>query len=270
MAAAYAFVGAFAVLSYLQEHPEVRTRARDEAQHAVNRLRPSSWLYRGPALEMDTILRDIAAANDALRHVPCRGGRFVVSVTHTGRPHAFLTALRVGPGVARLLGDVSVDVEWRPRRRRRRRSDAAVVENETGGEWEATLPVQRCTLDKFYSYLRPALQQITVEAAHGQSEGQSSASGEPDSEDECCICFAASIDRITPCAHGFCSDCYDRWRRQDAGCALCRAPLPASERWGQGSFILLRPSDLAPAEDAAVRVTPESIVAWLRALPLAC
>ena len=256
MAAAYVFVGAVSVLSYLNEHPEVRTALRDETLHAASALRRSRFTL-GPALDWDALTRDVAAANHALASLATEEGRFVVGVAHRGRARAFLRALRFSPAVAGLLGDVQLDVEWRGRGERDGDDDEEVVS-----------AVQRCDLLQAYTFLFPALQQLARDAAALPVEPV--AERESDAA-ECCICFTAPVDCISPCAHGFCSDCYHRWRRQDAGCALCRSPLPASERWGMGSYLLIDKSETPSAVGAdGVGVTQDSVLAWLRGLPRAC
>ena len=258
MAAAYALVGAVTVMSYLNEHPEVRTALREEALLASARLR--GW-PRGPALDWDALTRDVATANHTLASLATEEGRYVVGVTHRGRARAFLRVLHFSPVVARMLGDVTLDVEWRARPRDQREDD----------EEEEVQAVQRCDLLKAHTFLFPALQQLARDAA-APAASQETAERNSDAA-ECCICFAAPVDCISPCAHGFCSDCYHRWRRQDAGCALCRAPLPASERWGMGSYMLIDKSEMPSAVDGdgdSIGVTKDRVLAWIRALPRAC
>jgi hypothetical protein len=254
MAAAYALVGAVTVMSFLNEHPEVRTALREEALLAGARLRLPSW--RGPSLDWDALTRDVAAANHALASLATDEGRYVVGVAHRGRARAFLRALSFSPAVARLLGDVTLDIEWRARPRDHRDDE----------EEEVLSAVRHCDLLQAHAFLFPALQQLARDAAT-PAAAQEPASERGSDTAECCICFAAPVDCISPCAHGFCSDCYHRWRRQDAGCALCRAPLPASERWGLGSYMLIDKPEMPDGDGAGV--TRDRVLAWIRALPRA-
>ncbi len=253
----------------------------------------------------------MAAANAALAALAGNDSqrgrkRFVASLTWRGAPRAFLRALRLGRALATLTGDVSIDIETRvaplraPARRRCSRAgrgdaspcgrsearDAAAAAAEARAAasgaagasadddaFEDVRLVRRCTLEQFYSYLLPALQQVAADAAH--TSGNAGAPADDDataaSEDGeaagglCSICYDARVDTVSPCAHAFCAECYARWRARSPACALCRGTLPP-ERGGCGAWVLPDATADVPTEP---RVTPAALAAWLQALPAA-
>ena len=57
-------------------------------------------------------------------------------------------------------------------------------------------------------------------------------------EDECCVCFRSTTDRVKPCEHVVCSDCANRWFEKNLQCPFCRTTpcgvvTPAPPRVGE-------------------------------------
>ncbi len=274
--AQYVVFGAFALFQFLSENPAVVLAVREEVALLSARLRSRPAWTHGPTLDLDTVLGDVAAANRALRrHVRVRGARdlhYALSLTYTGRPRAFLRALRLGRALASVVGDVALDVELR---RNAQASNCVATaygararRGSTDAEEEEAEPlhvVRRLSLEQLYTFLRPALELLSVDdAADGHdARGMPTPAREAQPLEECSICFAAAVDTVAPCSHAFCADCYERWRRRDAGCALCRAPLPA-ERGGTGAWVLAEQEAGGAAE---ARWTAARVAEWLQALP---
>ena len=250
--------GAFALFQFLSENPAVVLAAREEVDLLRERLRARPAWARGPTLSLETVLSDLATANAALRRrvtlVSAPRHHYVLSLTYTGRPRAYLRALRLGRTLASLVGDVALDVELRRNARRKASAEDAV---------EPLHAVRRCSLESFYSFLRPALEQLAADES-AQTQPAESLRGEEELE-ECSICFATAVDTVAPCSHAFCADCYERWRRTAHGCALCRQPLP-SERSGAGAWVL---TPAGAGDTGEGRLTAARIVDWVQALPRA-
>lgn len=249
---------AFALFQFISENPAVVLAVQEEVDLLRERLRTRPAWARGPTLSLTTVLSDLATANAALRRrvtvSSAARHHYVLSLTYTGRPRAYLRALRLGRTLASLVGDVALDVELRRNARRKASAEDAV---------EPLHAVRRCSLESFYSFLRPALEQLAADES-AQTQPAKAPRGEEEQE-ECSICFAAAVDTVAPCSHAFCADCYERWRRTAHGCALCRQPLP-SERGGAGAWVLTQ----TEAGDAAeARLTAARIADWLQALPRA-
>lgn len=41
-------------------------------------------------------------------------------------------------------------------------------------------------------------------------------------DNECCVCFQTTHDRVKPCSHTVCSDCANRWFTKTLQCPYCR------------------------------------------------
>jgi len=103
-----ALVGGFLVVRYL-----ITPASKDIYYLVSKRLQKPLW-RAGPKLSLDTVLADIAHANQLAKKYPQRGCRLRFSLTWRGYPAAMLKVLRYSRRLASLLGSVFVDCELIP------------------------------------------------------------------------------------------------------------------------------------------------------------
>lgn len=84
---------------------------------------------------------------------------------------------------------------------------------------------------------RRSADDVSTEKRGGKTNAQRELSLVPFSRSKAClICRVLPCDRITTCAHGFCTPCLNEWRKQASTCPLCRTELDP----GKSSRNLLR------------------------------
>ena len=115
-------------------------------------------------------------------------------------------------------------------------------------DYEHVYVIRRCSIETFYRVVVPALRQIT-ERYENREQNEETARQIEENEDtipredrgvageECSICLDASLEVIARCGHGFCHECYTRWLRRSATCALCRERLPTTDHGGAFSLV---------------------------------
>ena len=168
MAAVAAFIGIFAARILLDNIEEIILRERETIAHCVRNFR----VPRGPRLDLDSCLRDVADANRMLADLAREEGwRFRHRCSLVYRPGAgqetFFRALRVGPRLAALVGSVVVDVEEvdargdpEPQIDDDEASSSPAADDEG---FEHVAACRRATLAEFYTMIQPALRQIAVD-----------------------------------------------------------------------------------------------------------
>ena len=191
----------------------------------------------GTRLSLESLLADVALSNAASRELlgvrgGCgTGGRYYrFSLGWRGRPRAFLWALHVNGRLASCLGKVTVDIEELG-------GGGGGGSEETGG-FEELRCVRTMSLEHFYGFVLPALQQLEVDLnfREGRDEGlgrwAGPQAGQPGTElEECCVCMENSVDTVTSCGHEFCAVCVARWVQVCGSCPVCRSPEQARDAW---------------------------------------
>ena len=259
MAAVAAFIGIFAARILLDNIEEITLRERETIAHCVRNFR----VPRGPRLDLDSCLRDVADANRMLADLAREEGwRFRHRCSLVYRPGAgqetFFRALRVGPRLAALVGSVVVDVEEvdvrgdpEPRIDDDEASSSPAADDEG---FEHVAACRRATLAEFYTMIQPALRQIAVDrvpmraslSAPPVAPPVQSTTSLEDDEDLCAVCFDGALEVVTRCGHSYCEECYLRWLSISRECPLCRERLGAELRGGNnGSYALVGAGNLS-------------------------
>ena len=217
MAAVAAFIGIFAARILLDNIEEIILRERETIAHCVRNFR----VPRGPRLDLDSCLRDVADANRMLADLAREEGwRFRHRCSLVYRPGAgqetFFRALRVGPRLAALVGSVVVDVEEvdargdpEPRIDDDEASSSPAADDEG---FEHVAACRRATLAEFYTMIQPALRQIAVDrvpmraslSAPPVAPPVQSTTSLEDDEDLCAVCFDGALEVVTRCGHSYC------------------------------------------------------------------
>ena len=279
MAAVAAFIGIFAARILLDNIEEIILRERETIAHCVRNFR----VPRGPRLDLDSCLRDVADANRMLADLAREEGwRFRHRCSLVYRPgagqEAFFRALRVGPRIAALVGSVVVDVEEvdargdpAPRIDDDEASSSPAADDEG---FEHVAACRRATLAEFYTMIHPALRQIAVDrvpmraslSAPPVAPPVQSTTSLEDDEDLCAVCFDGALEVVTRCGHSYCEECYLRWLSISRECPLCRERLGAELRGGNnGSYALVGAGDFSGDGDGDGDGDGEGVDAeWLR------
>jgi len=227
----------------------------------------------GPNLSLDTVLADISYTNRLAKVLIYKGHRIRFSITWEGYSVGFLKVLRISRRLALRLGEVRVHCELIP-------EGMLSPTTPKPSPFSTRKPSSREKLPKgsgrrrysanllqFYSFLKPAIEQITIDAAYAEQKlprpfsptGTASmrrriklARSESLTNQTCCICMEDTVDIATDCGHAFCQECHDTWRNLNEHCPLCRADLPALDEDGFDTF------QLVGADWSKLQITPRA------------
>lgn len=200
----------------------------------------------GTELSLESLLADVALANAASRELLGPGGvdgrvvgggsYYRFSIGWRGRPRAFLWALRVNRRLAYAFGRVIIDIEELGTGDR---EGGAGGGGEEDDGFEKVSCIRVTTLEHFYGFVLPALQQLEVDlnfrdgrAGVGLGRWAGPEGAQPGTElEECCVCMENSVDTVTSCGHEFCAVCVARWVQVSGSCPVCRSPEQARDAW---------------------------------------
>ena len=236
------------VVTHIRRNPRFVRSVSLAIKKQLGSVRPRGL---GAKVELETLLADVTYANEMARPFPVEGAggrRYHFEVGWRGNARAFLAVSRLSMKLARLFGDVVIDVQY-----------AGGSPGVDGFEW--VLPLKTCSISTFYGHVLPLLQQVATDAEHAGA-GDGAGGGRGGSEEapaECCICMENGCDIVTSCGHEFCEACHFRWFQVSSSCPICRADERGQEAWAMFSA-----GADAPSEGAATPAALHECIANLK------
>ena len=139
------------VATHVRRNPQLVRNISLAIKKQLGSVRPRGL---GAKVELETLLADVTYANGLARPFPVEGGRrYHFEVGWRGNARAFLAVARLSMKLARLFGDVVIDVQY-----------AGGSPGVDGFEW--VLPLKTCSISTFYGHVLPLLQQVATDAEH--------------------------------------------------------------------------------------------------------